>query len=211
MKQKAEQFGLFSDDQLTNAAAKEVWKRREVDRLLDFYLSGADLGRIAASLQRNRKAIVRKLQEYIYNERERVTNYQPRQRTSRAGKRLTQNERQIISECRKKKVPDRCIAAVLSRPESDLSIDTPMKKVEAKNAAPFAASLDLVLAYRYIYHVYKKQIISDVTYDALKAEEEEYGAQNGALANEPRHCPTYIKTLALYLVERRKFLRENRL
>lgn len=205
------QFGLFSESEFTNAAAKDVWKRSEVDRLLDFYLSGADLGRIAASLQRNRKAIVRKLQEYIYNERERVTNYQPRQRTSRAGKRLTQNELQILAECRKKKVPDEKIAAVLSRPIADIWTQGPLEKVKAKSAAPFAASLDLILAYRYAYHIYNKKLISDETYDALKAEEEEYGPQTGALANEPRHCPTYIKTLALYLVERRKFLRENRI
>ena len=62
MKYKAEQFGLFSDEQLNNSAAQQVWKKREVDRLLELYLAGADLGRIGASLHRNRKAIVRKLQ-----------------------------------------------------------------------------------------------------------------------------------------------------
>lgn len=210
MKHQAQQFGLFPEAELTNAAAKDIWKKSEVDRLLDFYLSGADLGRIAASLLRNRKAIVRKLQEYIYNERERVTNYEPRQRTSRAGKRLTQNERQIIAECRKKKVPDLHIAKVLSRPVTDLSTEVPVEKVKAKNTTPFAASLDLILAHRYIYHIWEKPIISDATYDALKKEEEEYGPQTNQFREDPRHCPTYIKTLALYLVERRKFLRDNR-
>lgn len=210
MKHKAEQFGLFAEADLQNAAAKEVWKKREVDRLLDFYLSGADLGRIAASLQRNRKAVVRKVQEYIYNERERVTNYIPRQRTSRAGKRLTQNERQILTECRKRKVSDTQIAAVLARPLKDLATEAPLEKLKTKSATPFAPTLDLILAYRYIFHIYKKRIISDETYDSLKAEEQEYGPKTFALANEPRKCPTYIKSLAVYLTERHEYQRDNK-
>jgi hypothetical protein len=210
MKHEAEQFGLFSDGDMINMASKQIWKKREVDRLLDFYLSGADLGRIAASLKRNRKAIVRKLQEYIYNERDRVTNYKPRQRTSRAGKRLTPNERQLIQECRKKKVPDTQIAAVLARPIADLDAEEiPMQKAKAKNEAPFTNTLNLILAHRYIYHIYKTPVISNATYDALKKEEQRYGPQTDVWADRPRHIPTHVKTLAVYLIEQHKFTKKR--
>lgn len=200
---------LLRDEALVNAAAKEVWKRREVDRLLEMYLEGADLGRIAFKLQRNRKAIVRKVQEYIYNERNRVTNYQPRQRTSRKGRRLTQNEKQIIRECRKKGVPYERIAAVLCRPTNEIKTETPVEKAKAQSDTPFAPTLDLVLAHRYIYHIYHTPVISDEAYDALKAEEEEFGTKPQALANEPRKCPHYIKTLAVYLCEKAEWERRH--
>ena len=206
MKYKAEQFGLFSDEQLNNSAAQQVWKKREVDRLLELYLAGADLGRIGASLHRNRKAIVRKLQEYIYNERDRVTNDAPRERTSRTGKRLTENERQIIKECRKKKVPDEKIAILLCRNIADLEVEeTPMAKAHAKSKTPFTNTLNLILAHRYIYHIYKTPVIKNSTYDALKAEEIEFGPQTTEWSDDPRHVPTHIKTLAIYLCEQHKW------
>lgn len=213
MKHNAVQFTLLPEEDLQNSSAKTVWKKREVDRLLDFYFSGADLGRIAASLQRNRKAVVRKLQEYIYNERERVRNYRPRQRTTRTGKRISPNEDQLIKECRKKGVCDKQIAAVLARKVEELppSGAAVMEKVKVKSMAPFAATLELVLAHRYIFHNYRKKVISNATYDALKAEEEEYGPQNGVLANTPGHCPSYIKTLALYLIQRTEFQQDNKI
>lgn len=192
---------LLDPNTLRNPSANEVWKRREVDELLELYLGGADLGRIGATLGRNRKAIVRKIQEYIYNERDRVTNYVPRQRSSRKGKHITQNERQLIQECRKKGVPDNCIAAVLTRPVDDL-VDSSAQVAKTKTQKVFAPTLDLILAHHYIYHVYKRPVLSNKAYDALVEEEREYGGAGATLSAPPRPCPGRIKTLALYLCQR---------
>lgn len=206
--------GLFPEKEIANTAANEVWKRREVDKLLDCYLTGMDLGRLAATLSRNRKAVVRKLQEYIYNERDRVLNYQPRLRASRAGKRLTYNERQIIKECRARDVPDECIARVLARTAEELGKDAEQKKVAcqqqliqeastqvqgSKNGLP--ATLDLIWAHRYLYFELKRPVIADSTYDDLVHTEIEFGGGRAAFERikAEKVCPDRIRCLALYL------------
>ena len=199
-----EPLALLPDSQIKNRSAQEIWMKREVDRLLDWYLEGADLGRIAARLSRNRKAVVRKLQEYIYNERDRVINYDPRCRQSRRGRRITPNEKQIIAECRKKGVEWKHIARVLMREVKEISLETDVQKAKARTLTCVAPSLDFVLACRYAFHIYKEALISDETYDDLKQEEIEYGGAAGAFAGDPHDCPTRIKTLTIYLSERKK-------
>lgn len=200
-------MGLLPEEKIVNKAAQDIWKRKEVDRLLEMYLTGMDLGRIAFKLNRNRKAIIRKIQEYIYNERERVTNYKPRRRTSRAGQRMTPNELQMIKQLAKKRVPAEKIALLLQRKVEEI---TGGKRIEEapkiSNMKAVAPTLDLIWAHRYIYFVYKTPIISDEAYDDLVKEEIEYGGGGPAFAAIKAHngWPNYIKSLALYLTERPK-------
>lgn len=199
-------LGLLDESTLRNAAANDVWKRKEVDLLLELYLVGTEMVRIAATLQRNRKAIVRKLQEYIYNERDRVTNYQPIHRTSRTGKRITPNEQQIIKECRKKRVPWEKIALLLCRKVTDIDADN-RKVIEPHLIASMkqaATGVDLVLAYRYLYYVHARPIVSDYAYDQIEKEEIEYGGGKGVLdkfvgSDRAEDYPPHIRALALYL------------
>ena len=86
-----------------------------------------------------------------------------------------------------------------------LWLDDSGKQVPAAKAdRVFAPSLDLVMAHRYIYHVYKTPIISNKAYDDLFKEEVEYGGGSRALGltKDGFWGPKRIKTLALYLVER---------
>ena len=197
---------LLAEEGLRNPAANEVWKRSEVDTLLDLYFSGTDPGRIAVMLKRNRKAIIRKLQEYIYNERNRASDYRPRQRQSRKGKRITWNEQQVIAECRKKGVSWSQIALVLQRGVDEIRNDEGVETAKAlhRELKRAAVSLDMLLAYHYLYHVKKLTILSNKAYDDLKAEEIEYGCGSlllGAFKVEDRvgGYPRHIRALAAYL------------
>lgn len=200
-------MGLLPDEQTKNKAAQDIWKKKEVDRLLEMYLTGMDLGRIAFKLERNRKAIIRKIQEYIYNERDRVTNYTPRRRTSRAGQRMTPNELQMVEQLTKKRVPIEKIAVLLQRKVEELTggkkLEEAPKISEMKAVAP---TLHLIWAHRYIYFVWKKPLLSDESYNDLVKEEIEYGGGERAFEAIKAHqgWPDYIKSLALYLVDRPK-------
>jgi len=187
---------LLPEDSVRNKQAEEIWTKKEVDRLLDMFFEGADIVRIAAKLGRNPYAIKKKLDEYVYNERNRIVNYQPRQRISRKGKRLTGPERKLIRSCLKQGIDLEHAARVLMRDLSEISTKDQEQVVRNKQIAP---TLDLVMAYRYIYHNYKFKLVSNKTYNDMKAEEEEYGGGSKVLSSPE---PPYIKTLALYLTEK---------
>jgi len=197
---------LLGDKDTRNAAANEVWDRREVDTMLDMYLGGADPGRIAVTLKRNRKAVIRKLQEYIYNERDRAANYQPRQRESRKGKHLTKNEIQLIQECRKKNVSWKQISLILQRDADEISGQSQEEVARTRSFREIAPTLDLIWANRYIYFVYKHPLISDKAYDTLVQEECEFAGSKGFEAIKSHSgWPSHIRSLALYLIERVKY------
>lgn len=194
-----------------NPNTNDVWKRREVDELLDIYLSGADLGRIGVRLGRNRKAILRKIQEYIYNERDRAANYIPRQRLSRAGKRWTENDTQILRECHKKGVIPKQIAAVLARKQEEVEeLLTPNKTKAGQDPKSVSSIVDLIWAHRYLYSL-KSPVISDKEYDSLVEEETEYGGGGPALeaARQDLRYPHRIRCLAHYLLETYKEKQEG--
>lgn len=187
-----------------NQESDKVWKKKEVDRMLELYLHGADPKHIATQLHRTRKAVQRKLQEYIYNERDRVVNYTPRLRTSRKGQRFTANEKQIIQCCRDRGVSDQKIAILLARSPSEIEAPRPSdeahKWYEFKKAA---TGVDLVLAYRYLYYTKGISIMPDSEYDALEKEEKEFGGGSKLLdsvgSDNPEDYPPHIRALALYL------------
>ncbi len=204
---EAEQMGLFSNDELKNELADEPWKKSQTDKMLDLYLAGAHPIRIAQELGRNPKAVKRRLEQFTYNEKDRAVRYEPFRRVSRKGKKLTQNERVMIQSFQERKLPMAALARVLMRDLHEIDPDTKGQRKVA-NDRQIAPTLDLVLAHRYIYHIWKTPIISDKTYDDLKAEEIEYGTGAKALAGSPRDCPRHIKSLALYLVDKSIFERE---
>lgn len=198
------QSTLFDEAAVSNPNANEVWKRKEVDRLLELYLSGMTPAHIAVKMGRNPKAVTRKLQEYIYNERDRVVNYVPRRRTSRAKQRMTKNELQIIQECRKKNVAAEHIARVLQRGLAEIDGGEVSTRFEFETMRKLATGVDLVLAYRYLYYVRGISIMSDKDYDDIEKEEMEFG-NGGKILSElvgsdsEEDYPHHIRALALYL------------
>ena len=198
------QQGLFPEAEVQNESSNEVWKRSEVDRLLDLYFEGASPDTLASQLKRNRKAVTRKLQEYIYNERDRVINYKAKQRNSRRSKRLTFNEKQLIEECRKKGVDWEPIARVLCRTPEEIGMPSITKSWDFAQLKKASTGVDLIMSYRYLYYVKGKPLLTDKEYDDLEAEEVEYGAGGEVLkrlvgSDREEDYPPHIRALALYL------------
>ncbi len=198
MKHEAEQrlLNFLPDEEVKNKSIDVPWKKSETDKMLDLYFGGHHPNRIAQCLGRNPKAVKRRLEQFVYNEDGRAERYEQRQRHSRKGKRITENERLMIDAHRERKIPIEVTAGILAREISEIHFDG----TSQDRVGP--SSLDLVLAHRYIHFVYKTPVISNNTYDNLKAEEIEYGKGGKELRGDPKDCPRYIKTLALFLVER---------
>lgn len=212
MKHEAEQLrlGLLPEDQIHNEGAGEVWKRSEVDKALDEYFAGAHPKELGIKYKKAPKAfrnsILYKLREnYKKKGKEdkpgRAERYEPFRRVSRKGMRFTPNEQDIIQRHRELKVDPKVTARILMRDVEEFSPDTEGQN-QVNGVKQIVPTLDLVLAYRYSYHVYDKKLISDKTYDDLKAEEIEFGTGSEELGRRPKDCPHYIKTLALYLTEK---------
>lgn len=199
--------GLFPDKEVKNPAAEEPWRKSETDRMLDLYFAGTPPDRIAIELKRDPHAVKVRLSKFIYNDRDFVERYEPRQRISRKGKRLTENENQVIAQHRKRDLPPSWTARLLARSKEDWLGGPGAEVAEAKGrVASIAPMLDLIWAHRYIFFVYKKRVITDEVYDALVAEEVEFGGGKKAFAKlkEHRGWPNHIKSLALYLFDKGK-------
>lgn len=180
--------------------------------MIDLYLSGksgASPGTIAAKIGRNPKAVRRRLEKYHSNEDDCILNYEPFRRSSRRGLRFTVNELNLL-EAHRKHCPEvypKHSARFLCRDVEELTGETRMEVVKAKQV-PFAPTLDLIWAYRYIYFIYNKSLISDKAYDTMVHEECEYGGGAGKFLEIKGHqgWPSHIRSLAMYLVEREKWL-----
>lgn len=197
---------LFPDSAFKNEAADQPWMKSETDRMLDLYLDGAHPKNIAVQLRRNPKAVERRLEMLIGNERDKAATYEPRRRVSRAGKRFTENETLLIAAHKRKGVAVQATAKVLGRPVSDLAGEDKGKAL-VKQTRVFVPSLDLIMALRYAFHVYpeKPRLVTDKGYDDLVAEEVEFGGGAAAIermrAEDVKRSPRRIKTLAVYLCE----------
>lgn len=198
--------GLFSDDELRNGRAEEPWKKSETDKMLDLYLAGGHPKEIAYTLQRNPKAVKRRLEQFTYNERDRAVLYEPFKRVSRRGQRFTENEKLMIQEHNERKVAPEHTAKVLQRKVDEINPDGTRKAI-IKAGTTFAPTMDIVLALRYIYYIYDEMPspVSDETYDRMVVEEIEFGGGEKILLQYAkggiRSVPSRIKTLALYLCE----------
>lgn len=194
--------GFFQEQDVKNQAADEPWKKSETDKMLDLYLSGIPPVNIAPKLGRNPKAVKRRLEQFTYNERGWVERYAPKQRISRKGKRLTQNELLIIKAHKERKVGREDTARLLQRPVQDFYRDIPAQALY-DDVRKIAVSLDLVLAYRYLYYCKGISMVPDYTYDQLEAEEKEFGAGEKMLeavgSDNPEDYPPHIRALGMYL------------
>lgn len=186
-----------------NAHAEEPWKKIETDKMLDLYFAGTHTVRIGATLQRNPKAIKRRIEDFTYNYRDKVTNYEPRRRVSRKGKRITENEKLIIAAHKEKRVPPPATARLLQRDVSEFFTDR-VEKEQINEARRVSSDVDMVLAYRYLYYAALRSPISNATYDDLKKEALEFAVGNEAIL-EPASdrvvdYPEHIRMLGLYLL-----------
>lgn len=191
-----------------NASADLPWKKSETDRMLDEYFDGAAPAVIAARMQRNLKAVQRRLEQFSYNERDRSVLYAPFRRVSRKGKRLTPNELAFVKAHRQRQVPLDATARVLARAKSELEgLGSNQKQVLQSLPKQFVPTLDTIAALRYAYHVYgkgKAGVVSDKQYDDLVEEEREFGNAvqlESILMCPASKVPSRIRSLALYFQE----------
>jgi len=199
--------GFFSDDEVKNRHADDDWNQKDLDWFFDTYLAagpGATPNQMAQKLGRNPKALKRLKEQFTNNERDRVGQYVPGQRISRKGKKFTQNEITIWKAHVAKGVPAKETARLFCRDVQELSGKARDEVSAAKARTPFAPTLDMIWACRYIYFVWKKPILSDEAYDDLVKEEVDYGGGATAFMKIKNHrgWPKHIISLALYLAEK---------
>src|SRR5947207_9256974 len=144
MRHEAEQLGLFEEGKCKNEDGDLPWKKSQTARMLDDYLGGADITRIAHDLERTPKSVKRRLEQFTYNEFDRAVRYEPFRRLSRKGKRITENERLIIQAHKDRNVSVEATAKLLMRDVHEIKPDEKGsgQVVDAKQVAP---SLDLVM------------------------------------------------------------------
>lgn len=195
--------GFFDDSEVRNKAADQPWMKSETDRMLDLYFSGAHPDRVAQELGRNPKAVKRRLEQFTYNERGWAERYDPFRRISRKGKKLTQNETVLLKAHQERGVNIKDTARLMARTASELNAEPSLEVAKSKcSVAAVASTLDLIWAHRWLFFLRKTPIISDEAYDALVAEEIEYGGGSKAferIKNWKGFGPGYIRDLALYL------------
>jgi len=192
--------GLIPQEKIQVGETPLPWKKSETDRMLDLYFGGAHPIRIAVLLHRSPKSVKMRLEKFTYDEESKASSYVPVKRISRSG-RITENERVMIQSHQKNNVPVEVTARVLMRDVADID-PSPKKVLPVKSMKVVAPTLDLVRALRYVFHVYKKSLVTDKMYDSMVEEELEYGGGAAAIAAPVTPCPQRIKSLAAYLCEK---------
>lgn len=200
---------LIPDDQL-RPEEEFKWKKSQTGLMLDLYFDGqASPNRIAQMVGKSPKAVNNKIDKLRQNYKEAAERYEPNRRTSRKGKRWTENENEFIKAQKIQRVPVAITAKILCRDVSEFTEDvTAVAQVNSfKQIAP---TLDLVLALRYCRDGYKTKIVSDKALADKEKEEDEFGGGAKALREyHPSYVPQKIKSLALYLMEKAKELNET--
>jgi hypothetical protein len=178
------------------------WKKRESGILWNLYLAGLPLEEIASRLDRDVDEVQGRIAQLACNEDGLAIFYRPFHRVSRKGKPFTKREQSIIRAHKKRNVLVEATARLLQRDVSELEVG---EDPSVKSYTVIAPTLDLVMAHRYIFHVYKARIISDKKYDVLYHEEVEYGGGRKALTEVTKDGfwgPPRVKALALYLFQK---------
>lgn len=199
---------LFGDEAFKNENADRPWLKIDTDHMLDRFCIGGSPKVIAHDLKRNPKAIRRRCEQFVYNERNRATDYQPKQRVSRAGRNLTKNEEWLIQEHRKRNIPTSVTARVLQRNANEIAPD--VKGEIQLNAAKAVAStdLDVLWATSYVLHACHYPIISTQAYEAEKKDQIEFGDGVDVITDKKfesennQHYPPHIRSLGYYLLDR---------
>lgn len=195
---------LFSEKEVKNKSADVPWKRSETDKMLDLYFGGTPVKRIARHLKRNPKAVERKIEKFRHNDFNAATRYRPFRRVSRKGKRLTKPELELVRIYTQSHFPMELAARILQRDKQELTFSRQYERSWVAEMKDVGVSLDLIMAYRYLYYVKNKPILSDQAYDELEAEEIEYGEGAKFLqmpgSDRAEDYPDHIRALALYLL-----------
>lgn len=199
--------GFFQDSDVKNKAADAPWMKSERDYVLDAYFAGGEGSNpssIARKIGRNPKAVKRLLEQFTYNERDRVVVYVPFKRTSRKGRKLTQNEQAVIAAHKERGVNPQDTAKLLCRDVEEFTQHKAQEVTKAKDFRALAPTLDIIWAHRYLYFIYKKPILSDEAYDTLVKEEIEYGGglKTFLKIKDVEVYPSFVRQLALYLHEK---------
>lgn len=205
------QASLLPDDLVKNAAADRPWKKSETDRMLDMYFDGTPPDRIAIKLQRNPKAIKRRIEAFSANENGRAESYEPFRRLTRHKQRVSESEVLLIASHKRNGVPKDVTAKVLQRSVSEL-YTPPTVKPELSFMKKFIPAMEIIMALRYFHFCHRKNspflIVSDKDYDDLVHEECEYGGQTSAFTTikcmDVRDYPHRIRWLMEYLIDMRK-------
>jgi hypothetical protein len=194
---------LLDDKSCQPKNADADWTREITDQLLDEFLAGVSVKSLAARFGRTEKAILRRLDRFMYNEFGVATRYHPVRRISRKGKPLTRNEITLIKKNCRSNVPPEITSKVLQRPISDFAVTyQDLKQVDA--ISYLGCGVDVILAYRYLRWCYNKRIMSDVAYETLLREELEFGSGGEVLkeppSSDPDDYPKHIRYLAKYFL-----------
>lgn len=179
-------------------------KRSNTDILLDKYLAGIPLSKIASSLGIEKSLVKSRLTALGTNFEHLADRYEPGQRVSRMGKPISQTEAFLISQCRENKISLKVIANLVQRDKSELGV-TQDERNTIVDMRRVGVGVDLIQAYRYLYYCKGISVLSDQAYDALEKEEMEFGAHGGILkeapsSDNPEDYRPHIRALALYLV-----------
>ncbi len=187
------------------------YKNRDLDLTLDMFLEGKSPSTVAMRMGSTVEAVKNTILLLRRDVKGAASKYVASVggRASRIGKPWATSETLFYSDLVKAKVPLNVIAALLARKEEELP-DHQTAKQTAKQTPEQTHTWDMVLAYRYAFHIYGFRIISDKVYDSLKAEELEFGPSR-KLDADPRNVPHHIKTLSLYLTERHEYVTGTKL
>lgn len=197
--------GFFKEEQIRNQEADQPWTPSTSDRAIELYLAGTAPQRLAHLMQRTRKSIARRFEQYTYNEDNITERYQPHQRISRQGKRFTQNEVVLLKAWKKPEyfVTPEARARFLCRNIKELGVDAE-ELTTINNMKTVGSGVDLVLAHRYLQHCKDIRLLTPQAMANLEAEEQEFGARGDLLKRPPStragDYPEHIKRLAMYLV-----------
>lgn len=200
---KKNQPGLFPDEQITNPNTGEDWTPKTTDCLLDMALANESPLAIARELKKSVKAVKRRLQQFLYDERKVATQYVPKRRHGRTGTKMTALEKRFVEKHAQLGVHTVDTAKILCRPPNEIRTDF-QGELNVRKYAVLGPRVDMVLAYRYLYWIAKHPAISDQAYDTMKAEEIEFGGGYEELTKPPGKVvvdyPGHIRALAHYLL-----------
>lgn len=184
------------------------WKKSEVDRVLDHWLSDHTVKDIAIEEDRHPSEVHEKLKAFLMNLDGKAERYEPRSRKMRRGLALTDNERIVIRSHKKLGVPTQGTARLLCRPVGEVDPDgAEHERQHLVRLRQLAVGVNLIQAYQYAFHCHKVRLVSDQAYDDQKQEEIEYGGGSEVLL-EPASkrvvdYPHFIRYLGMYLMFRK--------
>lgn len=179
---------------------KPDWTPREVDRYMDKMLRGDPISKIADDLGKSKDETKAFFRYAFYNRRYQSSS----KRLWRGDRPKTDLEKRLLRRYLRKNYPMEVMCDILQRKPNQLNRDF-FGEDNAKKVRETAPITDALVAHHFLYHIAKKPIIPDQVYDAIKAEELEFG--NGAAtiaaisqARKVIDYPAHLRYLAYYML-----------